>query len=418
MLSIVLSAEEVQQEYDKVVAVYKKHGKIPGFRPGKAPEAVVRNKFKTQIAEDVKERLIPEGYHKAIEEKELDVVAILGVQNVEFEVGKPMKFEVLLDVPPKFKLPKYKGITVKGESVEVGDDEIEKAIDGLRERFASYDDIEDRPLKKGDLAKIDYKGTLKSEDVETLAPEAVGLGAGTDFWTAVDENAFLPGFADGLDGMKIGENKQITVEFAKDFAEPAVAGKKVSYQVELKGIREKVLPPLDESLLEKFGVKTEEELRKQMREEMERMAKQREDQRRKNEIIKHLMKKASFDLPESVVQSETRNSVYDLVRQHSAQGVSEDDIESKKEEIFETATRNAQEKVKLRYILHEIAEAEDVQVSREAVDEHIAGMARGYGMEPEAVRAELQKRNALDNLKEDLRMSRTLDKLLEEATIK
>jgi trigger factor len=218
--------------------------------------------------------------------------------------------------------------------------------------------------------------------------------------------------------MKIGENKQITVEFAKDFAEPAVAGKKVSYQVELKGIREKVLPPLDESLLEKFGVKTEEELRKQMREEMERMAKQREDQRRKNEIIKHLMKKASFDLPESVVQSETRNSVYDLVRQHSAQGVSEDDIESKKEEIFETATRNAQEKVKLRYILHEIAEAEDVQVSREAVDEHIAGMARGYGMEPEAVRAELQKRNALDNLKEDLRMSRTLDKLLEEATIK
>jgi trigger factor len=417
-LRVEIPAQRVSEEYNAVVDAYKKAVRIPGFRQGKAPGDLVKKRYAKEIEQQVKDRLIQSGYHEALKEQKLDPVAVLNVSETTIKPGQSLTFSVALDVPPVFLLPEYIGISVQRKMVEVKDEQVADTIRHILDQHAKWDDVTGRSVWKGDLVQIDYEGICENRPIEELAPKAAGLGKGKDFWMMADENAFLPGFGEGLLGANIGEKRQILVDFNADFSEKAVAGKKCAYFVDVKGIREKKSRAMDPELLKSLGVESEEHLKTRIREDMQKFGEDQENRRLKNEIIKHLLEKTKLDVPESVVQQETRDTVYDIVLDQSHRGISREIIEARKGEIFEVASQSASEKVKINYILHRIAEQEQIEAAEEEVSSHIAQMALRYKAKPAELRAELERRHAVERMREDIRLTKTLDLLLAKANVK
>jgi trigger factor len=259
---------------------------------------------------------------------------------------------------------------------------------------------------------------VEGRAIEELAPKAAGLGKGKDFWMIADnENSFLPGFAEGLVGANVGEKRQVFVDFPADFPEAAVAGKKATYFTDVKGVREKKPAQLDESFLKSLAVDSEQTLRSRVKADLQRMREGAEKRRQTGEMIQFLLKNTALDVPESVLAQETRNEVYDIVQQTTYSGASKEEIEGRKEEIFDAATRTATERVKLRYILRRIAGLEKVEVQKGELDGRIALLAQQRGVPADKLRADLEERRTLGRIEEEIRLNKTLDLLLEQAKL-
>jgi trigger factor len=417
-LRIQIPATEVEQEYTQVLAAYRKQARIPGFRPGRAPEDLIKKRFAKDIEQEVRDRLIPKGYRGALVQEKISPVAVLGVQDVQHEAGQPLAFAVTLDVPPEFTLPAYKQIALSGRKVEVEASQVSDTIDRIRQSRARYVDVTDRPVQQGDLVQIDYEAVCEGTPLEALAPDATGLGKGEDFWVHAGENAFLPEFADGLIGMNNEERGQVLVDFPADFHESAVAGKKATYFVTVKSIRKEELPEIDAEFLASVGIESEDLLRERIEEDLRQAGEAQERSRLRSEIVKHLLEHTTMDLPKSVVEEETRNTIYDMVRETTARGASREQIEEQKDQLFEAAGRTASEKVKARYILSRIAAEENIEATPGEVNQRIARLAQANGMTEQEARAEIDKNNMLEGMEDQVRVEKTLDFLLDEAEIK
>ncbi len=420
VLNVDVPADQVREELEGVVSAYRSSAKIPGFRPGNAPRELVRKRYRKNITEDLKERLLPQSYQKAIAKEGLSVVSIIGVENVELDDDGdgPLRFQVTVDVEPEFALPPYKGISLKRNETDVREEEVEQTVQHLLEQHATYEDVSDRGVKKGDLVQVDYTGTVEGTPVEEVDPEAKGLGEREDFWLKADDDAFLPGFADGLQGVEIGSTCTIQSVFPDDFPASGLAGKTAEYKVTVKGIRESRLPEIDEEFLKQFEMESEEELRRRIRDDLQQRNEREEDRRLRDVLIKDLLSKVDLAVPESEVQEEARNIIYNVVRQNANRGVGEEEIEKHKDQIFESASQEAEESIKARYLLERIAREEEVEVGPEDIDRQIASMAGGYGMEPQQLKQELTSKGLLDNVKSDVKKNKTVEFLLEQADIK
>lgn len=416
---IEVPADRVGTAFSEVLAAYTRMAKIPGFRPGKAPRDLIRRRFQKEIQGEVKERLIPEGYQAAVKQEKLQTIAVVDVRDQNLEEGQSFAFTVTLDVAPDFALPAYKGMALQGQKVAIQDADVDSVLENIREQNARFEDVAARPVQKGDLVQIDYEGVCEGQPVEQRAPRAKGMGVSKDFWMMADEqNEFLPGFAQGLLGATVGEQRQVAVNFPADFAETELAGRTATYTVTVKALREKKLPEIDAEFIKGVGVDSVEALKARVREDLVRMREQNEKRRLQNEAAKRLLEQTQVEVPDSVLQEETRNEVYDLVRSSQQRGVTKDDIEGKKEELFDAATRTATEKVKLRYILRKIASIEGIEVAEQDVEARIVSLARGWGVPPERLRADLEKKNALGQVRDDVLLSKTLTWLVDHAEVK
>jgi trigger factor len=275
-----------------------------------------------------------------------------------------------------------------------------------------------RGVAEGDLVQIDYEAVMNGKPLEEAAPEARGLGRGKDFWVHAGENAFLPGFAEGLLGAGIGDKRQVFVDFPADFAQASLAGKSATYFVDIKALRERKVPALDPALLKELGVESEQQLREQIRTDLGRLGEVREKSRLKSEIVKRLLEQTVMALPASVVEEETRHAIYEIVRRNTARGASREQIEGHKEEIFDAATRGAGDKVKARYMLHRIAEEEKIEVTPEEVTVRVESLAREQGIAAPEMLSHLEKNNLMEGLRDEIRVDKTLDFLLEQAVVK
>ncbi|MDD4736509.1 MAG: trigger factor [Kiritimatiellae bacterium] len=417
-LHIEVPAEAAQQRYTSILSEYKKHAKIPGFRPGKAPQALVEKRYAKEALKELKERMIPEYYQKAIEQEKIQVATVLNVTEDELAIGHPFSYTVLLDTVPVFELSDYRGIGVKAETHGVTDEDVDGALKQLLERFASYDEVTDRAIQEHDVAQVSYEATCDGEAMSGLVPEdAMRLAQSDDSWIACDENEFLPGLGTGLIGGAAGEEKEVRVSFAEDFVAKEVAGKEAVYRVKIKAIRSKNIPALDEEMLKKLSAESEEQLRTQLRGELEQYSVRQEEERRKSEIISQLLAKYSFDLPESDVQEETRELVYEMVRNNTMRGVKDEEITENKGQIFEAATKTAEERVRLHYVMERIADQEKITVSRNEVDAYIRRLAQAHNMSVEQATKRLNERNGMAGVRDKLRQQKTVEFLLKEAKI-
>jgi len=416
LVRIEVDAQTVDSMFESITKEFQKQASLPGFRPGKAPVAMVLKKYEQDIADEVKRKLISENYRKATDEQKLDVLGYPEIKEVQFGRGQPLQFEAVIETVPDIELPEYKGLPAKREAQKVTDEDVEKALNVLRDQRLDYKTVE-RPLANGDVAVVNYTGTCDGKPITEMALTAKGITEQKGFWIPTDQASFIPGFADQLIGTKAGDKRTVNVDFPADFATRELQGRKGVYEVELVEVKEKVLPELNDEFAKSFGAESLEKLREGVRKDLENELTYKLDRSVRNQVIKSLLDKVKFDLPESAVAQETRNVVYDIVRENQKRGVARELIEKEKDNIYSAASQGAKERVKTAFLFRKIAEKEDIKVSNEEVLRRVHALASIYQVEPKKFLQDLQKRNGLIEIYDQLASEKVAEFLQKNAQI-
>jgi trigger factor len=416
LVRIELDAKQVDETFESVTKDYAKQASLPGFRPGKAPRDMVLKKYEQDIKDDVKRKLISESYRKALEEKKFDVLGQPDIEEIQFGRGQALQFAATIETAPEFELPEYKGLPAKQEARAVTEADMERALDALRQQQVSFTTV-DRPAATGDIVVVNYTGTTEGKPLTDLAPTAKGLTEQKNFWVEMDGKTFIPGFADQLLGAKAGDKRTINVDFPADFVTPLLTGKKGVYEVEVVEVKEKILPALDEAFAKSFGAENVEKLREGVRRDLETELSNTRNRGIRNQLIRSLLDRVNFDLPESAVAQETKNVVYDIVRENQKRGISRDLIEQQKDQIYLAAASGAKERVKVAFLLQKIAEKEDIKVAQEEIAQRIGTLAAAYQIPAEKFVKDLQKRNGLIEIYDQLMNEKVIDLLQQNAKV-
>jgi trigger factor len=417
-MTIQIPAEKIAEERADTIKAYVKFANIPGFRKGKAPVHVVAKKYGKDIDKDIQERVLPKYYHEALQETELKVVNVIDATEVELKDGEPVSFEVTVDVEPEFKLPKYTEIPVKEEKAEVTEAQVQEQVDGIRNQHANYEEVEGKAIEAGDMGQLTYEATVDGTPLQEAIPEAKGIGSGSGYWVSADEHAFIPGMGEAIVGMNVGDKKEVAVEFPESFMVKELAGVKTVYNVEVTAVRVRTLPEIDETFLARLRIESEEALRSTIREQLEAQAENMALGQKHDQIVQYLIKKTKIDVPESVVQQQIRNVVYDIANHRMMMGATQEQIAEQMEEIQKEAAERALENVKLRYIGLGIASELGFDATEVEIDEEIATMAIRQRKDARALRKEMEENDSLDSVGEQIRFNKALDYMVENAKIK
>jgi len=416
LVRIELDVPAVDAAFTATEKDFQKQANLPGFRPGKAPIPMVVRKYEQEIKDEVKRKLINDSYRKALEEKKIDVLGYPDIEEIQFGRGQTLQFAATIETSPEFQLPDYKGIPVKREDKSVTDEDVTKAVDMLREQKADFKKVE-RPLANGDVAVVNYSGTSDGKPLTEIAPTAKGITQQQGFWVEMKPDSFIPGFADQLLGAQAGDKRTVTVDFPADFVNKELSGRKGAYEVEVVEVREKALPALDDAFAKQYDAESLEKLKEGVKRDLENELKYKLSRETRAQLVAGLMGRVNFDLPEGAVANETRNVVYDLVRENTKRGVSRDVIEKEKDAIYSAATSNAKDKVKLSFLVQRIAEKEEIKVAQEEVLRRIQTLAAMYQIPADKFIKDLQKRNGIVEIYDQLAHEKVMEFLEKNAAV-
>ena len=417
-LTITTDAEEVKEEYRKVLNVFIRNAVVPGFRKGKIPLPVLKQKFQEEIKQECQQACFHAFYKKALEEASVDPITIDGVQNVTFAPETGFSCTAIVEVRPEFSLPKYQKLAIKAGDTSVTEDQVSAEIESYRRAFAKYEDAkEGATVADGDFVCFDYKGELDGKPLTEIVPDQKAVCEGTGFWTQLEEGRFLPEILDALKGMKAGETKDgVKVKFAKEAAPEPLQGKKAVYTITVKSFRSRTLPD-DAGFIAAAKVESMDALRADFRKRMEEDAKARELASRKDQAIDLLLKKSDFDVPQSLVRRQTQSYLEDLARRAQYSGLPADYFETHREQILADAENNAVRQVRLSYILLGIAEKEELDATEDEVKASLEKMAAASNGKTTAddLLKQIKERDQLEGYKDQLRADKALDFVLSAA---
>ena len=406
-----MPAEEVSKEWDVIANSFVRFAKIPGYRPGKAPRAVIDKRFRKEIQDEVTKKLVSKSYREAIEQKKLRVASLTNLEDVQFGEDKSMRFQATVVTAPEFKLPDYKKISVQLPDTKVTEAEIGATLERLRDQTADFVDVPDRPALMEDFAVIDFEGTMDGKPISEIAPNASkNLHGGKKFWLRLATENFLPKFCEQIVGRKKDETQTVTVDFPADFLVKELAGKQASYSVTLREIKEKVLPVVDDAFAVKLlPGKTLADLRHEIEHDLEHEKEHQIEHAKEEQIIKSLHEKTKFDVPPPLLRNETKRALVELVQRNRARGIPDEMLKEKEKELIETAASVAHHRLKTNFILERIAEQEKIEVTPEDVDLRIRQEAQRHNITADKMRKELEEHDGLNALAEQILLGKTLD---------
>ncbi len=410
-LQIEVPSEEVSKEWDAIANSFARFAKIPGYRPGKAPRAVIEKRFRKEIQDELTKKLVSKSYHEAIEQEQLRVASLANIEDVQLGEDKSMRFRATVVTAPEFELPEYKNIPVQLPETNVSGSEVDVAIERLRDQTADFVDVPERGLEMGDFAVIDFEGSSDGKPISEIAPQASkNLHGGKKFWLHLAPNNFLPKFCEQMVGQKPGETRTVTVDFAVDFPVKELAGKQANYNVTVSEIKQKVLPVLDDAFAAKLiPGRTLADLRQVIEHDLVHEKKHERDRAKEGQVVKYLHEQIQFELPPPLLKSETRRVLADLVQRNRERGVPDEMLKEKEKELVETAAGLAAHRLKTNFILHRIAERENIQVSRDDINARLREEAARYNVPVDKMRKELQGHDGLDGFAEQILLGKTLD---------
>lgn len=409
LLEIEVPAEVVQIRFDRFYAELGKTAKVPGFRSGKAPRNILEMRYQGQARDEVLKRLIPDSYREAMRSHSLVPVDLPEISEVKFERDRPFSFKATVDIRPEIKLGNFKGLKVLKKKAEVRTEEVTKALVELQEASVQYVTVEARPVQMGDYVSVDLEGFVGEASIDKR----------NDLWLAVDKGSYLAGVPEGLVGARQGETKDINVTLPEDFAKKEFAKKMATFKVRVKEIKEKRLPPLDDELATSLGeFKSLDDLREVIKRDLgvRKDIECRTDV--ENQILDQLIKRSPFEVPGSLVKRQTDRLVREAKARLLYQGLKKEEIDSQEELLGKTLTSDALRQVKVAFILGEIADREKIEASDGDIERRIKEIARRSNQQPEEVRAYLEEKELLDNLRNELRTQKTLDFLVASAKVK
>jgi trigger factor len=407
-LVIDVPAEEVSKTYRRVAANYRKYARIPGFRPGKAPENVIRRKFAGEIRKEVIDSLLPERFNKAVSEQGVRPVGQPQVTELTVDEGAPLHVKAVFEYLPDFPIEGYQSVTVPKTSVEVTEEEFQQEIERLRESRATIEPVEEeRALADGDWAQISYKGYIVAEAADPIE--------GEDSLLEIGGKQTVPAFSEALRGAKAGQELKAEVVYPAEYGEPKLAGKTVTYELTVKGIKKRTLPELNDDFAKEIGeYETFADLETSVRQYLASRKRRMIENETKDRLFTALVERFPFPVPESLVQEQVDARLERGLRALAAQGMNADEMRKMDFGRLRTAQReSALAEVKTYILLDRIAQQENITVSDEEMDQELH-MAALQSREPlDALKVRLTQDGGLARIREQLRREKTANLLYE-----
>ena len=408
-----LPFEGVAQKFDEYVDRLRKNVTIKGFRKGRATRTLVLQQYGEEAKQDTTKELLKNGYQIATDKYKLEPVSEPVFTDLKNEDNAPFSFNIIVDVRPKFELKEYKGIEIEKRKVEVTDEDVEKAIYSLQSAFAKLEDIKQREVKNGDVVIIDVEAREGEKKIDSISGDNVYLELGRG-------NLKVEGMEKEIVGMKVGEKKSFEKQFPQDYSDGTLRNKKVTFVISLKTAREKHLPPTDDEFANKIdkSLNTIEDLRKKLRERIQKTKEEQEKAREKDEMMEKLLGQYDFDLPDSLVTQETSAMIMGYLRELHYRGIDikqEKYEHSKMREKFEPEARN---RVKTTFILLKMADKEKMSINEKELKEFISKEAQMKGFSADELYERYVKENVLSLVKTDALSEKVVDFLYKNTTIK
>jgi trigger factor len=418
-LVVTLDKDEVDAEHRAVVGEYVRQARLPGFRPGKAPEALVIKRFAKEIAEEFKQKVVAKAYRGGLDKEKLDVLSVVSVEEGTIEPGLSAAVTVVVDVRPDFSLPDYVGLPTQIAPVDPTDAEIDSVIQALRSEGADFKPAE-RAAQKGDYVKLAYEGTVDGRKIAEIAGDKQLYAKVPQTWEEVEgtNEGIIPGLGMHLAGVSKGDKRSVRIVFPADFQPvPALAGKTAEYSLEIQEVRERILPELDEKFFKAHQADSLEALKGQIRTNLKLQKEQRNRAAQRNQVTQALADRVSFEAPVSLVEAETQGVLRQFIEENMRRGVPAEQFEKGKKELFEGARKAAVARIKVQLILAKVAEAEKLAVSERDIDMYIRREAVRSNQRPDKIAKDLAKsRDALRSVQQSIIFDKAVDFLVSKAT--
>lgn len=406
-VEITVALEEIERETTSVIAGVRKKARLPGFRPGKAPESLIRTRFRSEIEKDVLEHVIPKAFRKKAEEEHWEVVGTPNVTDVHFHAGEPLKFKAEFEVAPQFELGEYAGIEVPYAEPQVSDEDVANRLESIRERKAEYVNEDPRPLADGDYAVVAIE-SISGVEGEPVKSDEMVLHLG--------DAETLPAFTENLRGVSPGEEREIEVSYPEDYGQERLAGKTILFRVEVKGVRRKEMPELNDEFARDLGdYQNLEEVRDAVRRSIHA---ERESAARGESVAKlldRLVETHEFEVPEAYVDRQIEGNVERQLREIAGQGVDPRQLKLDWEKIREAHKDRAIKDVRASLILEKIADREAIHATQDEVDREIQRVAKQQREPAAAIRMKFEKDGTIGRIAGRIRTDKVLNFLFENA---
>ena len=404
-LTIEVSAEDLDKAMEKAYQKQKSRISLPGFRKGKAPRKMIESMYgKGVFMEDAVNSLVPQEYTKALGECDLEIVSQPEINVTQMEPGKALIFTADVAVKPEVTLGDYKGVEVPKSEIAVTDEEVDAEVKKEQDKNARTVAVEDRAAANGDITTIDFEGF-----VDGVAFEG---GKGTDYALTLGSGTFIPGFEDQLVGANTGDHVEVKVTFPEEYQAKELAGKEAVFQCDVKKIETKEVPELDDEFakdVSEFDTLAEykEDVKKKLTEKKEKEARTAKE----NAAVDKAIENAQMDIPELMVQSQSRQMMDDFARRMQQQGLSMEQYfqftGQSMDKMMEDMKPQALKRIQTRLVLEKVAEAENIQPSEEEITEEIQKMADAYKMEADKIREAIGE-SGLEQMKKDMAVQKAV----------
>ena len=435
-ISVEIPAEVVSKEQATVVKAYSKQARVPGFRKGKVPPSMVRNRFSGEINNEVLESLVPRYFREAVIKGGFRPVSQPFVYALETEPGQPVRFKAVFEVLPEFELGPYRDIKVEKPDIKIADEEVEAELKRLQERQASFDPVdEERGANDGEFAQVSFsaapqdaaaagknvepeaKPEADQEQGETVKPAAQPVQM-NEVLVEIGGANTLPEFSENLRGIKPGEERSFQVSYPGDFHDQRLAGKTFSYDVKVNAVKKKTLPEINDDFARELNqeLQTLDALKERMRENMEVQKRHQAEHEAKEQLIEKILEKYDFTVPRALVERQIDLRLERGLRALAAQGMRTEDMRRMDFSRLRAGQRDAAVKeVKSGLLLGKIADAENIRVSDEELEREISTLAQQMNQTSEQVRTKLAEEGALERIRGRMRSEKALDFLYSKA---
>lgn len=375
VLSVTVSEDLIRQEYDGFFQEIGKHARVPGFRPGKVPREVLETQFRKEAKEKVLEKLISRSLEEAIREKQLEFLGRPAIRGIEF-TDENLRYEVLLEIPPAFRQLKYKGLSAKKREVDVKPETVDETLRQVQANLAKFAAVEDRPAEMGDFVIADYTCTVEGREAEKRS----------DDWIELREGEFLKGFSRQLVGSRAGEEREVRISFPENFSRKEWAGKEGVFQVRVKEVKAKKLPPLTDELAKETGeFETLEQMRHHLQQKIEAEERRKVEVEYEEALLDALLKENSFEVPKGVVERRVVSLGESLVAHSQRRGMVAEVADKDFQSLCEKLRPEAQRQVKISFLLDAIVKKEGLQLSEADFEAKYKEASERHRQRPEAV---------------------------------
>ncbi len=416
-ITVSVAAAEIATIEASLIQEFMRDAKIPGFRPGKAPENMIRMRYAKELKSELSQRVVSKAHQEGVAKSDFEIFGVVDLNEGEIAAGSDATITFTVDVLQAFEVPAYEGLKVTNEPTEASAEEVEKMFEQMLSQRAEFN-VAEKAADKGDYVRCSYEGKIGDELVADLVPETPMYGSQKVTWeeAGAEGTPGVQAIVDGVVGMQAGDEKEVTMEFPADFKPEALAGKTAVYSLKAEEVREKVMPAMDDAFFASMQVKDEAELRERISQNIEGQKKEQNSNAERQQITEQLLASVEFAIPESGIESETEAVLRDFMQRNMQQGASEADFEAHKEQLHEGASKAAHDRLKSRLILSKIAEKEKVQAENDDFSRMIMMQAQQSGEKPEKIVKEIQKdQSRINNMRSEILLGKTMDLILDKA---